>query len=103
MKINHLLIVFLLSTVCTFSQADANKLNDDALDIYKENPQNAIQILEEAIEISKSNKNQQQLSRSKNSLGIVYRDLGDFKKAKSLSEEALSISTDSLIRASAYN
>lgn len=103
MKINHLLIVFLLSTVCTFSQADADKLNDDALDIYKENPQKAIQILEEAIEISKSNKNQQQLSRSKNSLGIVYRDLGDFKKAKSLSEEALSITTDSLIRASAYN
>ncbi len=103
MKYNTLLIVFLLSTFSVFSQADADKLNEKALDIYKENPQKAIQILEEAIEISKSNKNQQQLSRSKNSLGIVYRDLGDFKKAKSLSEEALSITNDSLIRASAYN
>src|SRR5690606_33005042 len=103
MKINNLLIVFLLSTFSVFSQADADKLNDEALDIYKENPQKAIQILQKAIDISTSNKNQQQISRSKNSLGIVYRDLGDYKKAKSLSEEALTITKDSTIRASAFN
>ncbi len=103
MKINNLLIVFLLSTFSVFSQADADKLNDEALDIYKENPQKAIQILQKAIDISTSNKNQEQISRSKNSLGIVYRDLGDYKKAKFLSEEALTITKDSTIRASAFN
>uniref|UniRef100_UPI00404A397F tetratricopeptide repeat-containing sensor histidine kinase n=1 Tax=Gelidibacter sp. TaxID=2018083 RepID=UPI00404A397F len=103
MKINNLLIVFLLSTFSVFSQADADKLNDDALDIYKENPQKAIQILEKAIDIARANKNPKQISRSKNSLGIVYRDLGDYKKAKSLSEEALSATKDSIIQASAYN
>ena len=74
MKINTLLIVFLLSTVSVFSQADADKLNDDALDIYKENPQKAIQILEKAIDIARANKNPKQISRSKNSLGIVVPD-----------------------------
>ena len=86
-----------------FSQLQPQKLNDSAIAIYKEDPQKAINILQQALEISKKKNLINEIARSKSNLGIVTRDLGEFEKSKKLSEEAISISTDSIINASAYN
>ena len=48
------------------------------------------------------NNNIREESVSKNYLGIVYRDIGEFEKAKSYSEESLSLTKDSLVMANAY-
>lgn len=70
--------------------------------VYKVNPQKAIAILKEALKTSESKKNKLHIAKTKNNLGIVYRDLGRFEEAKALSQEALKVS-DSIILASAYN
>ena len=96
------LLFFLLSSLNSFSQ-NVNKLNDEAMSSYKENQKKAIKKLENALLIAKSNDNNEQISLTKNNLGIVFRDLGEFKKAKQYSEEALTITNDSLIKASIFN
>lgn len=101
-KICLFLFVIVFSTK-GFSQLQPQKLNDSAMTIYKENPQKAIKILEQAMVASEKMNLQNELARSKTYLGIVTRDLGEFEKAKALSNEALLISTDSIINASAYN
>ena len=95
-----LLMVLPLSFIC--AQQNAAMLNDSAMALYKNDPQKALTILEEALRISKENNDQFQISKSKNNLGIVNRDLGNFEKAKQLSSEALS-TNDSLLKASANN
>ncbi|WCO00970.1 tetratricopeptide repeat-containing sensor histidine kinase [Psychroserpens ponticola] len=94
------LFVFCQSTV--FAQQDPIQLNDSAMSLYKNDPQKAVLILEKALQISEKNKKEFQIAQSKNNLGIVYRDLGDFEKAKQLSSEAL-LTNDSILKASAYN
>ncbi len=97
-----ILLIFILSAIpVVYSQSNVEKLNDSAMALYKQNPKQAISILEEAL---KKSKNDPKLfSFSQNNLGIVYRDLGQFEKAKSLSEEALKHPRDSFAIASAYN
>lgn len=71
--------------------------------LYKKNPQKALVILESALETAQQNKQSKWIAFSKNNLGIVYRDLGQFQKAKALSEEALRDAKDERALASAYN
>lgn len=92
--------IFFLFPLIVFTQERAKKLNDLALDIYKSQPKKAIAILEEGLNIAIEDK---EIGRLKNSLGVVYRDLGEFEKSKALSKEALVLTKDSIIVASAYN
>ncbi|PVW17118.1 tetratricopeptide repeat-containing sensor histidine kinase [Marixanthomonas spongiae] len=95
-------VVFLVTSIA-FSQNRSEKLNDSAMVIYKSNPQKAVELLEKALSISEENETINAIAKSKNNLGIVKRDLGLFTEAKTLSQEALNISEDSIINASAYN
>ncbi len=95
------LILTLLSIPSFYTQTSVVKLNDSAMAVYKQNPKQAISILETAL--IKSKNDAKLSSFSKNNLGIVYRDLGQFEKAKSLSEESLIHPKDSFAIASAYN
>ncbi|MEZ4802067.1 MAG: tetratricopeptide repeat protein [Gelidibacter sp.] len=96
--------IFLICLFCWFNfgfSQSVQKLNDSAMAVYKQNPQKAISILEDAI--SKGKNEPQLVSYSENNLGIVYRDLGQFEKAKQLSETSLQHPLDSFAMASAYN
>ncbi len=72
------------------------------MEIYKSDPNQALDLLDEGLKISEEKKDKNLIARSKNNIGIVYRDLGRFEEAKILSQEALLVN-DSLILASAYN
>ena len=85
------------------AQETSKKLNDSAIAIYKNNPKKAILLLEESSKIASDTKNNFELARSKNALGLVYRDLGDFQKAIAFSQNAMQLSKDSLVIASALN
>ena len=100
----YFFFVLLISLPLSFVNAQQNsvKLNDSAMALYKNDPQKALSILEAALQMSIENKDQFQISKSKNNLGIVHRDLGDFEKALQLSSEA-SNTNDSILKASAYN
>ncbi|MCB0445131.1 MAG: sensor histidine kinase [Gelidibacter sp.] len=98
-----LLFFFLCVLAPIYSQSDINSLNAKAMAVYKQNPKQAITILEEALKTLPTKGNDQLLALTKNNLGIIYRDLGEFEKSKKLSETALSLTKDSLIKASAYN
>ena len=99
------IILCLFCSVLCFGQSreSAKILNDSALSIYKSNPKVAISILERSEKIAKSKRITFEHARAKNALGLVYRDLGEFKKAINYAEEAMSLSSDSLLRASALN
>lgn len=86
-----------------YSQHTAGQLNDSAMAFYKENPNKAILLLEKAAKIAQSKNDTHEYYTSKNYLGIVYVDLGEFEKAKLLSQEALSKTKDSILMASALN
>lgn len=86
-----------------YAQDSARTLNDSAVDIYKETPSKAIEILQRALKIAELNKNNLEIGRSKNYQALVYNDLGEYEKALALSKEALSISNDSILMASSYN
>lgn len=102
MKKGLIILLLLLTVQSIFSQESALKLNDSAMDVYKSNPNKALEILQQALEISETKKDENLIAKSKNNIGIVYRDLGRFEEAKALSTEALQVN-DSLILASAYN
>src|SRR5690606_102253 len=101
----NILLFFLTFSVASisFSQGKERVLNDSAMAIYKVDARKAIQLLENILKDATSAKNLQIISLTKNNLGIVYRDLGKFEKAKSLSSEALLKTKDSIVKASAYN
>jgi len=86
----------------TFSQ-EVGTLNRKAMASYKKNQKEALTILQKALKIAKEHQNLEEISRTQNNLGIVYRDLGEFEKAKKLSEKALKIAKDSLVKASILN
>ncbi len=99
------LLLFLLSNFILISvsaQETSIKLNDSAMGLYKNDPNKAIEILQLALSEAEDQGNNLEILRSKNNLGIVYRDLGRFEEAKLLSQEALEVN-DSIILASAYN
>ncbi|MCK7591533.1 sensor histidine kinase [Subsaxibacter sp. CAU 1640] len=102
MTLKHLiLLIAFISFGNIFSQISVEKLNDSAMGLYKQNPKQAVSILQGALK--KSENNPKIYNYSKNNLAIVYRDLGQFEKSKRLSEESLSNPLDSLMMASAYN
>src|SRR5690606_237342 len=104
-KALKIFVCFLLFGFITqgFSQENAEKLNDSAMALYKQDPQKALLILQIALDVAQKNKKKSIVALSKNNLGIVYRDLGQFQKAKALSEEGLADARDELALASAYN
>ena len=97
------LLFFLCVLAPIYSQSDIDSLNTAAMAVYKQNPKQAITILEDALKTLSTKDNDQLLALTKNNLGIVYRDLGEFDKSKNLSEAVLNLTKDSLIKASAYN
>lgn len=101
----RLLVFCLLGITLCFGQTQetAKKLNDSALSLYKNNPKEAISILEKSEKIAKSNGQTFQYGRAKNALGLVYTDLGEFHKGVKYAQEAMSITSDSLLTASALN
>lgn len=101
----RLLVTFLLLNILWHIGAQSNpkKLNDSALSIYKNNPKQAILIFRQSEDLAKSENMDLERARAKNGLGLVYRDLGEFKKAIAYSKEAMTFSSDSLLLASALN
>ncbi|WP_047544958.1 tetratricopeptide repeat protein [Psychroserpens sp. Hel_I_66] len=102
MKRLYFSFIFIFLTCYGFSQNSALDLNLSAMEIYKSDPNQALDLLDEGLKISEEKKDKNLIARSKNNIGIVYRDLGRFEEAKILSQEALLVN-DSLILASAYN
>ena len=102
MNIKLFSILFFICNFYCFSQNSIAELNNSAMELYKENPNKAIGILQKALSKSEAEDHLIEIARTKNNLGIVNKDLGKFEKAKALSNEALQVK-DSLILASAYN
>lgn len=102
MKKQLLILCLCFAIQFVSSQDSPERLNDSAMDLYKSNPNKALEILEYALKISEEKKDKNLIAKSKNNIGIVFRDLGRFEEAKTLSQEAL-VNKDSLILASAYN
>ncbi|MEM6515156.1 MAG: tetratricopeptide repeat protein [Bacteroidota bacterium] len=90
----------LLFLSLTNAQTSAVKLNDSAMAIYKKDPQKALVILKSALKKAKDASQNQVVLRTKNNLGIVYRDLGKYQEALELSKTAV-IAKETLVRASA--
>lgn len=100
-----LLIIFCLTFNFIGNAQDRaiDSLNASAMGLYKQNPQQALKILENANGLLKEDEVSDEKALTLSNLGIVYRDLGEHEQAKNYSNKALSITTDSLIVASAYN
>lgn len=99
MKTILLSLLLLFSAALIAQQKNIEKLNDDALKIYRTETKRALSLLEEAQKLSKDKIDFQ---RTNNSLGIVYRFLGEFEKAKQYSLKVLG-TKDLKLEASAYN
>ncbi|MEZ4786982.1 MAG: sensor histidine kinase [Flavobacterium haoranii] len=96
----YLVVFFLLLGFQMNSQSSkVQKLNDNAINVYRENSEKAIELLEEAL--SKSN-SKIDFELTNNNFGIVYRFLNDFEKAKKFSLKSLQ-TKDLKILSSAYN
>lgn len=80
-----------------------DSINDYAISIYKQSPQEAVKILNQALRLAQDGMYIPEIAKTKNNLGIVQRDLGALELAMSLSKEAFEASPDSLVRASAQN
>ncbi len=103
MRIFYTFLFLCLVISQTYSQSEVDSLNTLAMSLYKENPNKAVEILEEALNIASNKNYQKRIAFTKNNLGIIFRDLGEFEKAKLYSKTALSTTNDSLVIASAYN
>lgn len=99
MKTILLSLLLIFSAALIAQQKNIEKLNDDALKIYRTETKRALSLLEEAQKLSKDKIDFQ---RTNNSLGIVYRFLGEFEKAKQYSLKVLG-TKDLKLEASAYN
>ena len=95
------ILIFFLAWVNLFSQSKQD-YNLEAMASYKENQLKAIKLLKKTLKFAKEEKKIELISLTKNNLGIVLRDLGEFKKAKNYSNEALQFTSDSLVKASSY-
>src|SRR5690606_33675491 len=80
-------------------QNSVQKLNDRAIEIYRDDAKTAISLLGQAEDLSN---NELDKDLTNNNFGIVYRFLGEFEKARQFSLKAL-ISKNLRIQASAFN
>jgi signal transduction histidine kinase/Flp pilus assembly protein TadD len=75
--------LFLLFNLLSYSQnKNIDALNNEAISVYRNDSEKALNLLEKALKESKSNID---FEVTNNNLGIVYRFLGDFEKAKQFS------------------
>lgn len=86
-----------------YSQQRAKVLNDSAVSIYKNDSKAAISLFEQSLKLAKTEKSNLEQARAKNGLGLVYRDLGEFQKAMTHAEQAIELTSDSIVWASALN
>lgn len=94
---------FILSMQFGFAQQDPKVLIDSALSIYKTDPKAAIPLYETSLELAIATKSKFQQARAKNGLALVYRDLGDLQKAIDHAQQAMTLTTDSIVQGSALN
>ena len=95
------IIFFFLAWVNSFSQSKKD-YNIEAMASYKENQLKAIKLLKTTLKFAQEEKNKELISLTKNNLGIVFRDLGEFITSKKYSNEALQTTKDSIVKASSY-
>lgn len=94
------IFIFLLSGFCLYAQSEnVQKLNDKALEVYRSDTQKALSLLEDA---RKQSQQGPDFQLTHNSLGIVYRFMGEYEKARQYSLKALG-TRNLRVRASAYN
>ena len=94
------IFIFLLSGFYLYAQSEnVQKLNDKALEVYRSDTQKALSLLEDA---RKQSQQKPDLELTFNSLGIVYRFMGEYEKARQYSLKALG-TRNLRVRASAYN
>lgn len=97
---NIIISIFLLSGFFLYAQSEnVQKLNDKALEVYRSDTQKALSLLEDA---RKQSQQKPDLELTFNSLGIVYRFMGEYEKARQYSLKALG-TRNLRVRASAYN
>ena len=99
MKTLAYFLLFFTSSLVSAQKNPVQKLNDQAMEIYRNDTKEALSLLGEAGNIAE-NKTDKDLTQ--NNLGIVYRFLGNCEEAKKYSVKASS-SKDLKIQASAYN
>lgn len=92
-------LLFLTSPFILAQKSLVQKLNDQAIEVYRNDAEKAISLLEEAKNLAE---NQYDKDLTQNNLGVVYRFLGDCDEAKKYSIKASS-SKDLKIQATAYN
>lgn len=100
-----LFLLFLFSLTATlFGQNNTiGRLNDEAIAIYKTDPQRAYAILDSTLAIANTHKDKEEIALTHNSLGIVLRDLGRYDEAMQHSQKALELTENSKTTASAQN
>lgn len=99
MKKTLLLIFLLMNIFVSAQQKNVQKLNDEAVKIYRTDAKRALSLLQEAQKLSEE-KIDTELTN--NNFGIVYRFLGEFEKAKQYSLKALG-TKNAVVLSSAYN
>ncbi len=99
MKTIGFLILLLAGFNLHAQQGNIQNLTENALKIYRTDTPRALALLEEAKDQAQSDLDNQYIH---NGLGIVYRFLGEFEKARQHSIKVLG-SKDPKLRASAYN
>ena len=92
-------ILFILSFQIYSQSVYVEKLNNEAIEIYRDNSEKSVELLERALDESF---NQADFNLTYNNLGIVYRFLGDFEKAKQYSFKSLKTKNLNVL-SSAYN
>lgn len=94
--------IYLFTSFNCFSQSNVRKANDSIMSVHKTDPQKALAFLKNLNKnIGKNSSYDKGLTTS--NIAIIYRELGDFENAKKLSQRALSITNDDIVKASAYN
>lgn len=103
----RILSFFLFFNILTFAQVKEDKAIDDlnvkALKIYVSNINKAMELLNKAEKIARTEKLDESLGYTINNLAIVYRAKGEYVKSKQLSQEALSLVKGNSVKASTLN
>ncbi|WP_445720075.1 tetratricopeptide repeat-containing sensor histidine kinase [Flavobacterium sp.] len=94
------IFILLVLSIQLYSQTNkVEKLNKEAIEIYRNNSEKSVTLLEKALSESITEVDS---NLTHNNLGIVYRFLGDFKKAKQYSLKSLK-TKDLKVLTSTYN
>lgn len=101
-SITFLLLLYFFAISSCFSQSDIKSANDSIMSVYKTDPQNALTFLNE---LNKNTPSSDSFHKGLtiSNIAIVYRELGELEKAKNLSQQALTITKNDVVNASAYN